>query len=342
MKKSVLIYVRNKESLDNYIRMLQNGHFDDEIPYSKEVERMIKEFQKNNYEVFLGTMFNFDTKHDVFNNVYKISNNESRNMTINDINKEISVMIIRNLGSVEANFEMIQTCLKYLLKNYKGKTINDLNSMLKGMTKNYLVEIDPEKLKEIGMETIPSKIFPNTVSFEEICKSYPSDRENYLIKPVTGELSNSLKCLAEIDEQFLRYKENKVGGWVVQPIQKDIWNGEFQISFLNGQPVYAQEKTYPKDGNVPNQKERTILKFHPTQNEISIMQNVIKYFSNLYNLNIVLCRIDFMKDANEVPKLLEFEMVNPGFFIGYMKENDVDIKNITEAIRKYCDELICT
>ena len=339
MKKSVLIYVRNNEALDNYIRMLRNGQFDDEIPYSKEVERMIKEFKENRYEVFLGTMFNFDTEHGMFNNVYQISSDERRNMTIHDINNEISIMIIRNLGSVEANFDMIQKCLKYLLENYKGKTINDINSMLKGMTKNYLVEIDPDKLRKIGMETIPSNIFPNTVSFSEICENYPLDRENYLIKPVTGELSNSLKCLADIDEQFLRYKENKVGGWVIQPIQKDIWNGEFQISFLNGQPVYAQEKTYPKDGNVPNQKERTILKFHPTEHEISIMQNVIKYFSELYNLNIVLCRIDFMKDSNGVPKLLEFEMVNPGFFIGYMKENDIDIKNITEAIRKYCDEL---
>lgn len=339
MKKSILIYVRNNESLDNYIRMLRNGHFDDKIPYSKEVERMIKEFQENNYEVFLGTMFNFDTEHDMFNNVYQISTDKRKNMTIYDINNEISIMIIRNLGSVEANFEMIQKCLKYLLKNYNGKTINDINSMLKGMTKNYLVEIDSDKLRKIGMETIPSKIFPNSVSFEEICESYTSDREKYLIKPVTGELSNSLKCLAEIDEQFLRYKESKVGGWVVQPIQKDIWNGEFQISFLNGEPVYAQEKTYPKDGNVPNQKERTILKYHPTEHEISIMKNVIKYFSELYNLNIVLCRIDFMKDSNGVPKLLEFEMVNPGFFIGYMKENDIDIKNITEAIRKYCDAL---
>lgn len=340
MKKTILLYVRNVEALNNYIRMLENGAFDNQMPYSKEVERMIKEYTSNNYEVFLGTMFNFDTENNIFNNVYQISTKQSRNMTIEDINNEISIMIIRNLGSVEANFEMIQRCLKYLLNNYSGKTINDLKSMLKGMTKHYLVEIEPSKLKELGMDTIPSKIFENTVTFEEICKSYPQSREQYLIKPVTGELSNSLKCLADIDEEFLRYKQDRVGGWVVQPIQKDIWNGEFQISFLNGEPVYAQEKTYPKDGNVPNQKERTILKFHPTKQEISIMQKVIKYFSDLYGLNIVLCRIDFMKDANGVPKLLEFEMVNPGFFIGYMKENDIDIKNITESLRKYCDDLI--
>lgn len=340
MKKSVLIYVKNKEALNNYKRMIENGKFDDLIPYSREVERMIKEFSESNYEIYLGTMENFDVDNNVFYDIYVVSKKVTRNMTIDNINDEISIMVIRNLGSVEANFVMIQKCINYLITNYKGKTINNLKSMLKGMTKNYLVEIDRNELSSIGMNTIPTQIFPNTVSFEEICSSYPQNREKYLIKPLTGELSNSLKCLSEIDEEFLRWKQDKVGGWVIQPIQEDIWNGEYQISFLNGVPIYAQQKSYPKDGNVPSQKNRIISKFHPTDKEISIMQNVIKYFSKLYDLNIILCRIDFMKDSNGTPKLLEFEMVNPGFFIGYMEENDNDIKRITEAIRKYCDIII--
>lgn len=339
MKKNIIIFVRNNEALNNYVRMLKNNKFDDIMPYSKEVERMIKEYRNNNYEVYLGTMFNFDFNRGVFNNVYKVSSAELKNMTIEEINDEISIMIIRNLGSVESNFDMIQNCLKYLLHHYKGKTINDIQSMLRGMTKNYLVEVDSQRLKQIGIKTIPSEIFSNKVSFSEICKAYPTDRQHFLIKPVTGELSNSLKCLSDIDEDFLRWKEDKVGGWVIQPIQTDIWNGEYQISFLNGEPIYAQEKTYPKEGNVPSQKNRTILKYHPGEAEISIMKNVIKYFSELYDINIILCRVDFMKDANGVPKLLEFEMVNPGFFIGYMEENDIDIKKITQSLREYCDKL---
>ena len=39
------------------------------------------------------------------------------------------------------------------------------------------------------------------VSFSEICEAYPTNREQYLIKPVTGELSNSLECLSDIDEE---------------------------------------------------------------------------------------------------------------------------------------------
>ena len=45
-----------------------------------------------------------------------------------------------------------------------------------------------------------------------------------------------------------------------------------------------------------------------------------------------------MKDKSGNLILLEFEMVNPGFFIVYMNDNDKDIKNIVEAIRLYCEK----
>lgn len=341
MKKSILIFVKNNDALNNYIRMLKNGHFDNEIPYSLEVKQMIKEFSSNNYELFLCTMFNLNIEQGIFYDVFQISQKEKINMTISEVNSRIDIMIIRNLGSVEANFKMIQKGLKFLLENYKGKTINNIEAMLKGMTKNYLTELEPEKMKQIGMETIPSRIFPNTVSFDEICEAYPENRENYLIKPVTGELSNSLKCLAEVDEEFLRWKENKVGGWVIQPIQKEIWKGEFQISFLNGNLLYSQRKEYPKDGIIPNQKNRKVLKYSPTEMEVERLKKLIDYFSHLYNIPILLCRIDYMKNKDGVPKLLEFEMVNPGVVVRYMNENEdeTELEGVIRSIRKYCDTI---
>ena len=44
-----------------------------------------------------------------------------------------------------------------------------------------------------------------------------------------------------------------------------------------------------------------------------------------------------MKNGKGEPILIEFEMVNPGFFIGYMKEDDEEIKNIVRRIRNYCE-----
>lgn len=44
--KSILIAVKDMEQLENYIRMLKNGKFDDEEKYSKEVRSMIEEFME--------------------------------------------------------------------------------------------------------------------------------------------------------------------------------------------------------------------------------------------------------------------------------------------------------
>ena len=131
--------------------------------------------------------------------------------------------------------------------------------MKKGMTKNYLVEVDGEKLKEIGILTIPTKAYSKKVEYNQIKNDF-SNLEKYLIKPITGELSNSLNCLNNIDEDFLRKKQSKVGGWVVQPIKNEIWNGEYQLVFVGGKLIYGQKKNYKKEleSNIPNQKSRII------------------------------------------------------------------------------------
>ena len=340
-KRTILIHVKNDDSLKNYIRMLKKKEFDDEIPYSMEVRRMIEEFQGHDWRVYLGTFKNFDYENNTMNEVYSVDDEEVKNMNIGDINKEISFMIIRNLGSVELNFKEIKKFLEYLIENYKGKVLNNPKAMIKGMTKHYLVQLEPEVLKTFGINLIPTKIFEKEVTFEEICKEYPEHKEEYLIKPVTGELSNSLKCLAGIDEQFLRYKETKVGGWVIQPIQKEIWKGEFQLSFLGGELIYSQMKEYTEaNNNVPNQKSRIIKKYKPTEKEIESIKKLIKYISDLFNVKIDICRIDFMKETDGNIKLLEFEMVNPGYFIGYMDINDPDIIKINESIYSYCEKMI--
>ena len=333
--KTVLIHVKDNEALNNYIRMIENNKFDDVVKYSKEIRRMIEEFYSNNWKVYLTTIENF--KNGIWKNVYYVNENKRLDFTINQINEKINFMIIRNLGSVEGNFDIISEYLNFLIDNYKGHALNNPTAMRKGMTKNYLVEIDRKELEKIGMLTIPTQIYDKKVTYNQITNEY-NNLEEYLIKPSTGELSNSLKCLKDIDEEFLRYKESKVGGWIIQPIKKDIWNGEYQLVFVGGNLIYAQKKNYPFNGqNLPNQKNRIIEKYNPSEKEINIGKRVIEYFSNLYNIKLDICRIDFMKNENGMPILIEFEMVNPGFFIGYMDENDEAIKNITRKIRQYCE-----
>ena len=334
--KNILIHVKNDEALNNYIFMLEKNKCYENIKYSEEVRQMIQEFYNNNWGVYITTIENF--KDGIWKDIYSVNENKKMNMSIEKINDEIEFMLIRNLGSVEGNFKMIAEYLDFLIDNYKGIALNNPVAMRKGMTKNYFVEVDNKELEKIGMLTIPTKVYSKEVEYSQIAKEY-SNLENYLIKPITGELSNSLKCLKDIDEEFLRYKESKVGGWVIQPIKNEIWNGEYQLVLVGGKLIYGQKKNYPKeqDANIPKQKNRIIEKYYPSENEIRIMENVIKYFMKLYNIKIDICRIDFMKDNDGRPILIEFEMVNPGFFIGYMKEDDETIKHIVKEVRAYCE-----
>lgn len=334
---NILIHVRNKESLKKYITMTENKVIDENTKYSHEVKEMIDEFYNHNWGVYLTTIENFSNG--IWHDVYSVNEQKQADLTLDDINNKMNFMIIRNLGSVEGNFKMISEYLDYIIANYKGIALNNPKAMKKGMVKNYLVDLDSDELESIGIHTIPTKIFDKSVSYQDILNGYQS-LDKYLIKPTTGELSNSLKCLKDIDEDFLRYKEDKVGGWVIQPIMKEIWNGEYQMVFIGNELTYAQKKIYPNDSltNIPNQKNRIIEKYNLTEQELEIGLKLIKYFSKLYDINIDICRIDFMKNADNEPILIEFEMVNPGFFIGYMKEDDQSIKDIVQRVREYCEE----
>ena len=340
MDKSIMLHIRTEESLQKYISIIHKEEGYQELEVSQEVKCLIRKFLECNWKVYLTTLENIDIDNKKWNRVYYVNEDKRIDFTIEELNKNIDIIMIRNVGSVEANFDKLQKYLTLLINEYEGKVLNNAKAMKKGMTKHYLMEIDPEYLKNIGFITIPTESFPTSVTMEEIASKY-KNLEKYLIKPITGELSNSLKTLDSIDEQFFRYKETKVGGWIVQPIQECIWNGEYQLVFIDKELTYCQQKQYEnKDGeNLPQQKSRKISKYSPSQTEVNNAKNLIEYISKLYNLHIDICRIDYIKDEQENMILLEFEMVNPGFFIGYMKEDDQDIKNIVDKLVQYCEKI---
>lgn len=341
LKRTILIHVKSLESLKNTIAIINKVEGYQDLKVSEEVLQMIEEFENANWKVFLTTLEEFDFNSKEWKAVYDIENNTLRSFGIDEMNEKISIMVIRNLGSVEAKYKLLQDYLSFLIDEYKGIVLNNAKAMKKGMNKQYLLDIDKDYLSSIGIKVIPSEAFSNKVKMEEIDKKY-NEKKGYLIKPITGELSNSIKELNEIDEEFLRYKENKVGGWIIQPIQKYIWNGEYQQVFINKELVYSQEKKYQNENGekLPIQKSRIILKYTPSESETARAKKLIDYMSNLYDLQIDICRVDYMKDEEGNMILLEFEMVNPGFFIGYMEKGDKDIKNIMEKFLKYCEILI--
>lgn len=334
--KTILIHVKSDEALNNYIELVKGGS-EDQYEYSKEIQVMITEFMNSNWTCYLATIENFKPDSGIIHKVFCINDLSSQDMDIETLNSNISVMIIRNIGPIEKNYDMIQNYLQFIVHNYKGLALNNPKAMLKGMSKNYLVDIKPDDLANLGVITIPTRIFSTSVHYDEIQKIYGEQMDKYLIKPLSGELSNSLKCLSDIDEDFFRHKENKVQGWIIQPIQPEIWDGEYQMVFLGKELIYAQSKKYIHDTNIPSQKTRKLSKYTPSHSEIDTLKKLINYFEQFYKIQINICRIDFMKNKEHKPILLEFEMVNPGFFIKYMGKQDTDISNIISSIRQYCE-----
>lgn len=339
--KNILIHVKNDELIEKYKKYEKNG-YPKEKDYSKEIMYTIKEFINNGYNVFLTSIDNFDYQNNKFNRIYNINNDKNISLSINELNELIDIILIRVIGSIEGNFDNIQKYLKYLKDNYNGIVLNNLKSMLKGMTKDYLLDFqnDKEYINSLGIELIPTKKYNNNITLEEIKKDIKNVNK-YIIKPSSGELSNSVSNLSNIDENYLKRKENKVKGWIVQPIINEIWNGEYQMMFIGKELLYSQKKEYIENyESIPDQKNRILKKYNPTSSEIEKGINLIKYVENLYDINIDICRVDFIKNKINDPILLEFEMVNPGFFIGYMNENDENIIKITKKLRDYVEEKI--
>ncbi len=335
--KRILIHVKDNETIDKYSNYLSYGYAN--FKYSHEVTEEIIDFTKNGWHVYLTSIDNYDKETQTYKRIYSVSDRQSYTFDKDSINELIDVMIIRVIGSVEGNFDNIRSYLQSVNSFYKGVVINNPKAMLKGMTKHYLNDLDESKLEEIGIKKIPTDIYPPTVTRAEMEAKY-GDLTKYIIKPVSGELSNSLKCLDDMYDDNYRYKESLVKGWVVQPIMEEVWNGEYQMLFVDKELAYSQSKEYIQDGTIPNQKKRILHKYKPSIKEINMGNALINYVEELYNISSPIVRIDFFKDSNNTPILLEFEMVNPGFFIGYMAEHDNDIHRIVSFVRRYCDRSI--
>ena len=335
--KTILIHVKNNDTISKFVSCLHEGYTE---PFSHEVRGLIREFAYNGYKVFLTSIDNFDIKNNRYKRVYDVYDRLNLELDMDIVNRLIDIMIVRSIGSVEGNFSNVKAYLEYLNTHYHGLVINNPKAMLKGMTKEYLTELEEDKLSNIGIKKIPSYIHSYEVSFDELKDRY-SMLDRYIIKPLSGELSNSISNLGNINEEYLRNKEPKVLGWVVQPIMKEVWDGEYQMMFLDKQLVYSRYKEWTDGlGNIPIQKDRVLHKYEPTSHEVLIGQELIDYIEYKYNIESYINRIDYFKDKNGNPILLEYEMVNPGLFIGNYENTDKDVEYIAEKIRKLSENKV--
>lgn len=228
---------------------------------------------------------------------------------VNELHNFAKGILFKNIGSVEAQIYKIRKSLK-VLNSYKGKIINSPKAIDYGMEKYYLLE-----LQKNNFPVISTKIYDRNICKEDILQNI-STNVKYIIKPVTGELSNSFRLLEDIDNKWLRYKEKLVGGWIVQPFIEHIWDGEFQLRFIGDKHISTFKKICKKGGHaIPNQKEREWIEIEACNDSLILSHKLRMFVENDLKIGkIDYYRFDFIKTP-EGFKVLEFEFVNPG--LGY-------------------------
>ena len=264
----------------------------------------------------------------------------TQTIKLNQLSEDFTVIVFRIIGTVEGKRALIDKAIDTLQGNFSGLLINHPETMKYGIKKDYIME-----LQKNGFPVIPSRYFDTTVSYADLYKATDPTKE-YIIKSITGELSNSFAKVENADcvkyyhkdsntevetekvengEQYLRRKENLIGGWLLQPYYKDILDeGEFQLVFFRDTFSHGLKKTYKKQigFDLPSQKQREINLYNPTDEEIDLALRIKDFFEKILLKPIYTFRFDYLKLKNGEIKILEFEILNPGFFIGYLKDDE--------------------
>lgn len=335
-KSEIQIYANAAVFNTNYEEFADINVDPDTTKESVELEVMTKVFSKKGWECFW-TCLDWLKEEGGTLRFYDPIHRSERLVTISDMNENFEVIIFRIIGTVEKNRDWILRALDILEENFKGLIFNHPKAMKYGITKDYLL-----KLQDAGFPVIPTVRFDPTVSFVDLIQGAEVGKQ-YIIKPTTGELSNSLAELVSNDcvrffdkgesafktvpgEGYLRFKEGKLGGWLLQPLLKNIKNGEYQLIFFGEKLSHGLKKTYlniTDENPLPSQKYREVALYEPAEHELEMALLVREYFQVELLMPIYSFRFDYIKTQNDEIKILEFEILNPGFFLGYIKDDNV-------------------
>lgn len=225
--------------------------------------------------------------------------------------RPVDALVARVLGTVEGRRKDLARYLAALRDRFSGVMVNDPPAMLAGLRKDYL-----QILAATGAPVIPTAYFGAGVTYALLADRYRGTLDSHLIKPVTGELGNSVAALDRIDETWLRRKQPLVGGWLVQPVIEAVWAGEYQLQFIGERCVHSDAKAYhapPGGGTVPDQNHRTLHLYEPDPAEITLALRIRRTWRDAAGVQPDVWRMDFFKTADGSPVILELETVNPGF-----------------------------
>ncbi len=350
--KRILLFGKNSEQLyANYEQMCGHDVSAHKQQPSPETPTMTKAFQDNGWEVFW-TCIDFISDDIRF---FSPATNRMTTIKASELDNNFNAIVFRVIGSVDDKIDKVVAAINVLEKNFTGYIVNHPKTMKYAIRKDYILE-----LQKAGFPVIPTTYFENSVSYSEVVKGLStSDFKKYLIKPVTGELSKSVAIIMDKEnithedtsqthlvrttrtgEEYLRYKQNKVGGWLLQPIVPQIWDGEYQAVFFGSTLSHGFYKSYTKtdDELLPSNKNRNWQLNEPSKLVIDTAIAIRNFFQDKLSYPIHQVRMDYIKVSETQIQILEFEMLNPGVLLLDPAQPEVDYRiasNLEKEIVKH-------
>lgn len=253
--------------------------------------------------------------------LYNPLKEEFETVSIDKLDELVQFVTMKYLGSVEAQRDRIVKTLKFLKTHFHGTIVNHPDTIEYATRKDYLVE-----LKNAGFPVEQGTMtFPNTVTYPDLLRKTKKlgKPDGVVVKPITGELANSLSLLEDVTPKWLRAKESKVGGWIAQTLMPDVWNGEYRLVFLGNVCSHAMRKKYYRiddDQKLPSEAYRVFEEYHPQPEELDLARRIRHFWETKLKKKIYFFRFDFVKSRKGQITVLEFETLNPGFGFGALSE----------------------
>lgn len=338
MRSYIVLYVRNS---DRFCKSIEKFKRNDDIfnnGESREIYTLTHVLHNSGHYVYLSNFKDVDIDTLYHRNVYDVNSDSYIDLSIEDLNQRVVAVIPRMLGSIEAQRDNISYFFSNLKRSFSGLVINHPDTVLYALKKNYLKDLVP-----FGINLPQTDIYDVNITYDYLSNKYNINK--HIIKPLTGELSNSVCLLRDIDQTFLNRKREKVGGWIIQPYYKTIWNGERQYLFINGELIYGYMKAYV-DTDADDKKKDKLPKLHNIKfiqefevrsNDVDLCHKTLNVLNNKLGYITYICRFDIIDDLNGEPMIMECEMINPSFRSWYLTAISKKIVELIHATMAFSD-----
>jgi glutathione synthase/RimK-type ligase-like ATP-grasp enzyme len=231
------------------------------------------------------------------------------------LDKECDIILLEEFGPIRSDNLRFMRFLE-TMTNFNGVVINDPQSMLKSLPKDYLLYLN--KLEDIPV--VPTVILDNSIELDSLknfkfnSRFYSESPQDYVLKPLNfGERGESVRRLSSFDsEDSFREFIQENHPIIIQPYLPQILiSGENSLCFLGKEFSHAVNK-FTGDFLINYRGSNSVKysKYEPNKTELDMCRDILDVWP--YKLGYT--RIDLIYHDDRA-FVSEVEAVNPSFYI---------------------------